>query len=69
MVGHAIPDNTVRAFSHDILDIVLLGDIEGNLPGAAAPCGWHVGGCGGRCGWMGSIVLILGVCGVATLLR
>jgi hypothetical protein len=43
-----LPNNTVCALAYDILDIVLLRHVEGNLPGAAAARRWHVGGC---CGW------------------
>ena len=32
------PHHTICAFSYHILDIVLLRHVEGNLPGAAAPC-------------------------------
>jgi hypothetical protein len=40
-----LPNNTVCALSYDILDVVLLRHIEGNLPRATAPRWWHVGGC------------------------
>jgi hypothetical protein len=45
-----LPDNPVCSFTHNILDVVLLGDIEGYLPRAGRRlCARHV--CAGRCGW------------------
>jgi hypothetical protein len=39
------PDDSVGAFADYILNIVLLRDVEGNLPGATASCGRHSCGC------------------------
>lgn len=39
-----LPNHTIGTFANNILDVVLLADIEGNLPGTAPSlCVTHVG--------------------------
>lgn len=36
-----LPDDTVGAFTYDILDVVLLADVEGDLASSASLCAAH----------------------------
>lgn len=38
-----LPDNTVGAFTYDILDVILLADVEGDLASSASLCAAHFG--------------------------